>query len=32
MEQLRRELINIIEKLDDHQVRLVLSFVKALFS
>lgn len=32
MKTLKSELLQIIERLDDCQVRLVLSFVKALFS
>lgn len=32
MKTLKSELIQIIERLDDYQIRLVLSFVKSLFS
>ena len=32
MKTLKSELLQIIERLDDYQIRLVLSFVKALFS
>lgn len=32
MEKLKNDLIHIIEKMDEFQLRLVLSFVKTLFS
>lgn len=32
MKNLKAELLQIIEKMDDYQVRLVLSFIKTLFS
>ena len=32
MESLKRELLQLIERLDTYQLRLVLSFVKSLFS
>lgn len=31
MKNLKHELIQIIEKMDEYQVRLVLSFIKTLF-
>ncbi len=32
MKNLKSELLQLIEKMDDFQVRLVLSFIKTLFS
>jgi hypothetical protein len=32
MRPLQRELLQLLERLDDYQVRLVISFVKALFN
>ena len=32
MEKLKSELLHIIEKMDDYQIRIVLSFIKTLFS
>lgn len=32
MEKLKSELLHIIERLDDYQLRIVLSFIKTLFS
>jgi hypothetical protein len=32
MEKLKNDLIHIIEKMDEFQLRLVLSFIKTLFS
>lgn len=32
MEKLKSDLIHIIEKMDEFQLRLVLSFIKTLFS
>lgn len=32
MQPLKRELLQIIERMDDYQLRLVLSFIKTLFN